>query len=205
MAKWSKAADCKSAIPRFESGRRLSVSTYWRWVWGENSAASDVAESEVLPKVLPHCLLMNEVQTKDDFLENPAECIVDKDEKILAEYKEAVTAYRFASAMFIGELTVYLAASGALVNAIGSEPARPIIVVPAVIGIILTLAFWVITHRAGDFYHAARRRAIKLEDKLGFRIHSRGPIKRRLLTATNAIHLIYLTGLVCWIAVLVAG
>lgn len=94
---------------------------------------------------------------------------MDEYEALLSEYKEALADVRLHSGLMFGELTVYLAASGVLlqIKSKGTLPCGA-----EVLGVILSLAFYVLHEGFGDFVHVARRRARELEKRLGFVLYS---------------------------------
>ena len=131
-----------------------------------------------------------------------------EEEAWLAEYKEALADIRLHSGLMFGELTVYLVASSVLVRAVlkndpGQVPKGTI----AVIGIVLSIAFFVLHERFGDFVHVARGRAKQLESQLGFELYSSSPPARRLfwapfVTAINAARLVFVAGFAGWVLTL---
>jgi hypothetical protein len=129
---------------------------------------------------------------------------MDKDEKSLEEYKEAATAHRLQNTLLIGELTVFLGATAALLNIAFSAPLPTTLVriVLALVGLVLSCAFFIIGKRAADFNHAYRDRAAKLEEELGFLLYSRRPRPR--WSATYATYVLYITGILIWLALLVS-
>lgn len=121
------------------------------------------------------------------------------DDKYLNEYKEAASVSRFESALMFGQLTVYLATSGATLKAVTAPDLENHWgVLLAVIGFVLSCAFCIITHRAADFHHTAERRARELEIKLNFRVHTIVPPRKWGLSATNAVVFICSAGIVLW-------
>lgn len=116
------------------------------------------------------------------------------------EYKEAVASHRFQNGLLIGELTVYLAVMGVLLNAALSDTKGNTIII-SLLGAVITVAFFVICERAGDFSHAARRRAASLESELGFKLYSAEAPRKSIATAINAIRVVYGCAFLMWISV----
>lgn len=127
----------------------------------------------------------------------------------LSEYREALAEVRVNSSLMFAELTVYLASSGALLQLYfkpdnAHQGNLPI----AIIGLLLSLAFYVLHDRFGDFVHGARRRAEALERRLGFSLYSSSPHSRPVLgvvavaSAINAARLLLLTGFAGWLCVM---
>jgi hypothetical protein len=129
---------------------------------------------------------------------------MNDDEKLLAEYKEAVADIRLHSGLMFGELTVYLGASGILLQIAFKQDIPDIHIPIGAVGVVLSIAFYVLHERFGDFVHAARRRAKEIESKLGFALYSSSPPPRKCLyssivTAINAARSVFITGLAGWV------
>jgi hypothetical protein len=129
---------------------------------------------------------------------------VDEYEALLGEYKEALADVRLHSGLMFGELTVYLAASGALlqIRFKDSLPWSAKISI-AVAGIILSFPFYVLHERFGDFVHVARNRARELEKRLCFSLYSSSPLPRwKVFTAINAARFVFIVGALGWLGAL---
>ncbi len=126
---------------------------------------------------------------------------MNDDDKKLAEYKEAAAEERLNAGLLFGQLTVYLASTGGLIQVVTSKPHLYLL---ALAGILLSIAFYIIGERCGDFAHAARNRAKELESSLGFKLYSSAPAaKIRHATRINASRLIFICGLAGWFVVLI--
>jgi hypothetical protein len=129
----------------------------------------------------------------------------------LAEYKEALAEVRLHSTLMFGELTVYLGASAGLLQVASRVDATPSMRLGlSVAGIVLSVAFYVLHERFGDFVHVARRRARDLEQSLGFKLYSSAPERRplfgvRIVTAINAARLLFVCGCGAWLVILIAA
>jgi hypothetical protein len=136
---------------------------------------------------------------------------MDTTDTQLAEYKEALADVRLHSTLMFGELTVYLGASAGLVQVTSRDDAtQPTRLGLSVAGIVLSVAFYVLHERFGDFVHVARKRARDLEQSLGFQLYSSAPERRRLfgariVTAINAARLLFVCGCAGWLLVLIAA
>ena len=125
-------------------------------------------------------------------------------DKLIEEYKESGLAQRFHNTLLIGELTVYLATSGVILNVVFRDPppSQASRLILAIVGMIITIVFFLICERSGDFLHSARNRSKALEDKLGFLLYSDEPKSCQILSAINAIRLLYALSFLGWIIVL---
>lgn len=128
-----------------------------------------------------------------------------KEDKTRQEFKSAEELHRFESAMMLGQNAVYLVVTGALLNAIdGKDVSQFNNICIALFGIVLSLAFMLITHRCGLNLRGARKRAEELSEELGFKLYSseyRAP-KSKLLVGKNVIKVICAIGGVFWLVAL---
>ena len=69
-------------------------------------------------------------------------------------------------------------------------------------GLAITLLFWVMDQRAMDYWNHFRKRAIELEDVLGFKQYRASPAIKRLNT-TNAVRARFLLLAAFWIIALI--
>jgi hypothetical protein len=125
--------------------------------------------------------------------------------ELVEEYKEAGQLHRLQIGLLFGQITVYLGISGGLFAVYFDQhrAQRPILDtgIP-VAGLLLTLFLFIISERAGDYSHAARRRAVEIQNQLGFNLYmenSRPAAFGGLATAINATRGIYALGFVAWL------
>ena len=122
----------------------------------------------------------------------------------LAEYKEATAEERLNAGLLFGELTVYLAVTGGLIQVVASKP--QLLYWMCIPGIVISVAFWVIAERCGDFAVAARNRAKNLEEYLGFFLYRSVPKpKIRGCTRINGTRWIFAFGFISWSFILMWG
>lgn len=127
-------------------------------------------------------------------------------DKKIEEYKEAGALHRLHITLMFGQMTVYLAASAGLIQVLTKEvpPLIPVQIVLSLIGIALSIIFWIVTERAAKFLHSARNRAMEIEKQLELSLYSSGPSRENsVLTATNATRLLYLSGILGWFSLLI--
>jgi dipeptide/tripeptide permease len=121
------------------------------------------------------------------------------------EYLDVSTNMRHYANMRFAQLTLALAATGALVNsAFGRDKPIPreALAMLEVFGIIFIVVFWIMEERSADYWHRFARRAEQLECILGFEQYKRRPSKK-IITATNAVRALYSTIILGWSLVLV--
>jgi hypothetical protein len=127
----------------------------------------------------------------------------DRQKALLEEYKEAGQFHRLHITLLFGEITVYLAASGALLHFLSSKPAPSLATLAGLLGTFISIAFFVISERANDYSQSARRRAIEVENELGLSLFHHNSLRRAALggwaTATNAGRAVYIAGFVLWL------
>jgi dipeptide/tripeptide permease len=121
------------------------------------------------------------------------------------EYKDLSDNMRHYANMRFAQLTIFVALTGALIvvnfskDAPDSHLAKTVL---KVAGIFIATMFWIMEERAADYWHHFRKRAVELEDLLGYRQYKDRPT-RRFLTATNASRAIYVGVIVFWISALI--
>jgi len=122
---------------------------------------------------------------------------MNEDEKNLAEYKEACAEERLNAGLLFGQMTVYLVAMGGLLQIAASKPTLWVL---PLLGMFVSLAFFVIGERCGDFAHAARERAKNIEPLLGFALYTSAP-KAKIPWATriNATRIVFVGGFTGWL------
>ena len=123
------------------------------------------------------------------------------------EFRATEELHRFEASIMLGQTAVYLVATGALFSAIIGK-AEDISLwhrrLVAILGVILSIAFFIITHRSGRNLIGARRRATALAKELGYQLYSasyRAPANR-FWTGCNMTRGICLAGGLLWAAVL---
>lgn len=121
------------------------------------------------------------------------------------EYRDASENMRFYGHQRFSQLTVFVSITALLAAGAGLTSGGTIANNPRVLsigGIVVTLVFWIMEQRTFETWMSYIKRAKVLEHALGFEQHS-GRRPRRVLTATNAVRLLFLAVLVYWMAVLV--
>lgn len=71
-------------------------------------------------------------------------------------------------------------------------------------GLLVVVVFWLMDQRAMDYWHHYRHRAIELEAALGYEQYTSCPA-HALLSATNAVRLLYLGICAMWSVLIVWG
>lgn len=121
---------------------------------------------------------------------------MEDEDKYMSEYKEVAAEERLNATLLFGQLTVYLAANGALLQAL-KDAKHPIFICFA--GMVLTIAFCVIGERCGDFAHSALKRAKEIEKMLKMSLYlSRPKAKLSIATRINAARFIFAFGFISW-------
>jgi len=122
-------------------------------------------------------------------------------ENLKQEFKSAEELHRFEAITMLGQTAVYLIASGTLVNAIhGKDLSRFTKIGLVIFGIVISLAFIIITRRCGINLRGARRRAEELAEELGFKLYSstyRAP-RNTVLVGKNMSMTICIVGGLFW-------
>lgn len=121
------------------------------------------------------------------------------------EYKDLSDNMRHYANMRFAQLTIFVALTGGLIMVVFSKdvPDSPLAkVVLKLTGIFIAVMFWIMEERAADYWHHFRKRAVELEDLLGYRQYKDRPTGK-FLTATNASRAIYAGVIVFWITALI--
>jgi len=127
--------------------------------------------------------------------------------ELVEEYKEAGEIHRLQIGLLFGQITVYLGISGGLFAVYFDQQRAQSPILDTwipVAGLLLTLFLFIISERAGDYSHAARKRAVDIQNQLGFKLYmenSRPAAFGGLATAINATRGIYALGFVAWLVV----
>ncbi|MFO1431562.1 MAG: hypothetical protein U1F76_15695 [Candidatus Competibacteraceae bacterium] len=129
------------------------------------------------------------------------------DERKLKEFTEAAAMQRFEAGILFGELTVYLAMFGGLLNAYYRTPPLSRIdqVLLSCVGLGLSLAFTVINSRGAKHLLAVIRRAEELGRELGMPLYDYRPIGKTVFSGLNAVRFIYILGIATWIILILRG
>ena len=129
-----------------------------------------------------------------------------ENENWVQELKSAEELHRFEAGMMLGQTAVYIVATGAMLNYVGSKDVSQFShIAVAIFGIILSAAFLLIVHRTGQNLRGAKNRAEELCNELKFKIYSsnyRAP-KHRYFVGKNVTKIICFCGGALWIACLV--
>jgi len=117
------------------------------------------------------------------------------------EYLDASDNIRHWNTLRFAELTIYIALTGALLNAIigKSPPLPPLVSVPGKIaGLVVTILFFVLQERTMLYWYSFIHRAAELEKELGFQQYSmRPPVG--IITGRNAMRAFFLTMVLFWV------
>ncbi len=117
------------------------------------------------------------------------------------EYLDASDNIRHWNTLRFAELTIYIALTGALLNAIvgKSPPLPPVVSAPAkVAGILVTILFFVLHERTMLYWYNFVERAAELEKELGFQQYSSRP-RAGIITGRNAMRLFFLIMALFWV------
>ncbi|HSR33295.1 MAG TPA: hypothetical protein VLY63_22245, partial [Anaerolineae bacterium] len=110
------------------------------------------------------------------------------------EYLDASDNIRHWNTLRFAELTIYIALTGALLNAIlgKSPPLPPLVSAPAKIaGLVVTVLFFVLQERTMLYWYSFIHRAAELEKELGFQQYSTRP-PAGIITGRNAMRVFFL-------------
>jgi hypothetical protein len=136
---------------------------------------------------------------------NEGRKFMTKEDKVKSEYLDVSSNIRQHSTMRFAQLTLFIAITAALLNVyFGRSIPLPTGANLAlkIAGLLVVVIFWVMEERVGDFFHHYRRRAVELEKQLGYSQYSETP-KRRIVTATNAVRLLFLLIGIFWLLALI--
>lgn len=130
---------------------------------------------------------------------------LDEIEKKIEEFKESAINHRHHNTLMLAQTTVFLAATGVLLNTIATqliiEPYSSII---KVFGIILSLVFFIISERSADFSHASRNRATELQEELDFSLFNHKSLRKpQFMAAIDATRILYASFCLSWIFLLI--
>jgi hypothetical protein len=117
----------------------------------------------------------------------------------LDEYKSASENIRWYSNMRFAQMTVFMAVTAAILSKVFSlGTGLPAFVGPAlkIGGILSALIFGYMEIRADDYWSHYMKRAVELEDGLGFKQYSTRPIRK--LRTTLTVRIFYLAIIVFW-------
>jgi len=122
-----------------------------------------------------------------------------KENSIIVEYTQLCENMRHYGNQRYAALTFFLTSNALLLSKFYFNNTNQILI--SVAGFILTSVFWILEERAADFYHHFKRCAIEIENKFGLKQFSSPVRKPKLgvLTATNAVRLLYGALFVHWI------
>ena len=123
------------------------------------------------------------------------------------EYKDLSDNMRHYGNMRFAQLTLYFALTAGLVTVVftlnpplGPGLRRGLMLV----GAVASAAFGVMEERAADYWHHFRRRAVKLEESLGYKQYTDRPAAK-VLTATNAARVMVWGGVPLWLLAAICG
>ena len=121
------------------------------------------------------------------------------------EYKDVSANMRQYGNMRFAQLTLFFVLFACFLTALfTSEPPLTCLLrfVLKIGGIIITVVFWIMEERAADYWHHFRKRAVELEKQLGYLQYSTSPA-RAVVSATNAVRVLYFFVLLFWVAMLI--
>ena len=125
---------------------------------------------------------------------------MDERQELIEKYKVANAQHRHQSALMFGQLAVFLAISGGLLNAYEDSELKPYI---AIVGMVSAFLFYIIYQRLADFSHSFVKHAKKIELELDFSMHRRSPpTKFKWFTAINASRGMFLFIGIVWLFLL---
>jgi len=128
------------------------------------------------------------------------------DERMKDEYVDLSANMRHYANMRFAQLSIFVALTAALVNAIFEKGGRFSFGANTAVkigGLIIVLVFWAMEESAADYWNHFRKRAIVLEDTLGYQQYKDRPTHRlRGFTATNAVRFLFLVVSAFWVIML---
>ena len=129
----------------------------------------------------------------------------NKENGVIEEYKEVSSNMRTYINMRFAQLTLFIAITGVLIKVLfvnDVSTSYPFQVTLKIAGLIVGIVFFIMEESATDFFHHYRKRAIELDDLLGFKQYVTRP-ERKLLTATNGVRILFIVNIAFWITTLV--
>jgi hypothetical protein len=123
------------------------------------------------------------------------------------EYKDLSDNMRHYANMRFAQLTLYSALTAGLVTVVFTiDPPLDdnLRLVLKIVGAIAAAAFGVMEERAADYWHHFLRRAIKLEEQLGYQQYVDRPAAK-VFSATNAARVILWGGVLFWLVAAICG
>jgi hypothetical protein len=120
------------------------------------------------------------------------------------EYLDVSTNMRTYINMRFAQLTLFIAITATLLNAMfGRDTPMSFGLSTAfkIGGLLSVVIFCVMEERAADFFHHYKNRAQGLEQQLGYKQYTFRP-ERKLITATNAVRLLFGALFVFWLIAL---
>ena len=121
-----------------------------------------------------------------------------------SEYKDASDNIRHFQTVRFAQLTIFIAINVGIITALYGKPVPPppsTSVILKSAGIVVTLLYWILQERTMLYWYHFLRRAVELEEELGFRQYSSRP-RAGLITGSNAVRAIFLAIVLFWILVL---
>jgi hypothetical protein len=127
-------------------------------------------------------------------------------DNLVEEYKDISENLRHYANMRFKQLTLFSVLTGVILGAIAKGDFRGCasIIVLKIIGICVVITFGIMEEKAADYWQSFVKRAMQIEEQIGYRQYSGRP-KRRFITATNATRFLYLVILVFWIVSFIPG
>ena len=116
------------------------------------------------------------------------------------EYLEAGRVHRAAAWLMFGQMAVYLAATAALVAALNPVHMTGRVVTVAVIGLVLSVIFFLITQRTGNRMREARQRLLEIEEDMDLSLYSAG--EQSNISPRRLTEALYALGAVGWVILL---
>jgi hypothetical protein len=116
------------------------------------------------------------------------------------EYLDVSDNIRHWNTLRFAELTIYIALTGAMLNAItGNSPPLPTLVSAQakIAGLAVTILFLVLQERTMLYWYSFIQRAAELEKELGFQQYSSRP-PAGIITGRNAMRVFFLIMVLFW-------
>ena len=121
------------------------------------------------------------------------------------EYLDVSANMRHFGNMRFAELTLFIASLAgflAIIFRTDSALEPDIRLILKLGGLSLTITFFIMEERIKDYWICHKERAVELEKKLGFKQYSISP-PRRIITATNAIRMLFIFIIFLWIILII--